>query len=207
MLLVGRDLSPFVRRCGVTLRLYGLPFEQVEYSTATQLEEIRRYNRLGRVPVLVLDSGENLIDSNAILDYLDEQAGEQRLTPSRGKERRQVLQVIATALGVAEKAILHSYERNPAMRDPEHRSPRWLERIFMQAQGGLAALEEELDDKKWFLGTKMSQADITSAVVYDFVRFMIPELLEGEPYPRLAALYGRLSEEEAFQQTSLEKYR
>ena len=69
MLLVGRDLSPFVRRCGVTLRLYGLPFEQVEYSTATQLEEIRRYNRLGRVPVLVLDSGENLIDSNAILHH------------------------------------------------------------------------------------------------------------------------------------------
>ncbi|HLS69682.1 MAG TPA: glutathione S-transferase family protein [Kiloniellales bacterium] len=207
MLLVGRDLSPFVRRCAITLRLYGLPFERAEYSTATQLEEIRRYNKLARVPALVLDSGETLIDSTAILDYLDETVGERRLTPASGKERRQALRVIFQALGVAEKTILHAYERNPAMRDPAHRSESWLERISLQAAGGLAALETELGEQEWFVGHRMTQADITAAVVYDFVAFMLPDLLQRQPCPQLGALCDRLSQQEAFRKTSLEQYR
>ena len=202
MLLVGRDLSPFVRRCAVTLQLYGVAFERAEYSTATQLEEIRQHNRLGRVPVLALDSGETLIDSTAILDHLDELAGERRLTPAAGEERRAALRTIFLALGTAEKTVLSSYERNPAMRDAEHISQRWLDRLFGQAAGGLAALEEELGDREWFVGGRMTQADITAAIVYDFVRFMAPKLLEQQPCARLDALCSRLSQQEAFKASS-----
>jgi len=207
MLLVGRDLSPFVRRCAVTLQLYGLSAERADYSTATQLDEIRQYNKLGRVPALVLDSGETLIDSSAILDHLDEVAGDQRLTPAAGAERRATLRVIHHALGVAEKSILYSYEQNPAMRDPEHISQRWMKRLLSQGAGGLAALETELGNKEWFVGQGMTQADVTAAVVYDFVDFMVPALLEPQPCPHLAALTRRLSELDAFRATSLDKYR
>ena len=117
MILVGRYLSPFVRRVGVSLNQLGLPFERKILSTATDKAAIEAYNPVGRVPALVLDDGEVLIDSAAILDYLDELAGPAKaLTPPHGVERRQVMKIVAVALGTLEKAVGAAYEmsRRPA---------------------------------------------------------------------------------------------
>ena len=71
MILIGQYDSPFVRRVGIALTLYGLPFEHRPWSTFGDAEKIRPYNPLIRVPTLVLDDGEVLIESHIILDYLD----------------------------------------------------------------------------------------------------------------------------------------
>ena len=55
MILVGRYLSPFVRRTAITLRLYGIAFEHKPLSTMTDMDAIKKLNPVGRVPVLVLD--------------------------------------------------------------------------------------------------------------------------------------------------------
>ena len=41
---------------------------------------MRGHNPLGRIPALVLDDGETLIDSGAIVDHLDETYGGERPT-------------------------------------------------------------------------------------------------------------------------------
>jgi glutathione S-transferase len=79
MLLIGMFDSPFVRRVAITLKLLGIPFEHGNWSVGKDFERIRHYNPLGRVPTLVLDNGEVLIESAAILDYLDELAGARAL--------------------------------------------------------------------------------------------------------------------------------
>ena len=71
MILIGQYDSPFVRRVGIALTLYRLPFEHRPWSSFGEAEKIRRYNPLTRVPTLVLDNGEVLTDSHIILDYLD----------------------------------------------------------------------------------------------------------------------------------------
>src|ERR1700724_1722670 len=43
-----------------------------------EAEKIAPYNPLRRVPTLVLDSGEAMIESHIILDYLDELVGEEK---------------------------------------------------------------------------------------------------------------------------------
>jgi glutathione S-transferase len=68
-------IPPFVRRVAIALRLYGLPFEHRPWSTIGDGDKIAPYNPLRRVPTLVLHSGEVLIESTAILDYLDELVG------------------------------------------------------------------------------------------------------------------------------------
>jgi len=78
VVLVGRYLSPFVRRVAVTLRHFQVPYRRHVLSTLTDMAEIERYSSIGRVPVLVLPSGESLIDSAAILDHLDQHAGPER---------------------------------------------------------------------------------------------------------------------------------
>lgn len=72
MFLIGQYDSPFVRRTAIALRLYGLPFEHKPWSTFGDAEQVAAYNPVQRVPTLVLDDGEALIESSAILDYLDE---------------------------------------------------------------------------------------------------------------------------------------
>ena len=75
MILIGQYDSPFVRRVAIALRLYGLPFEQRPWSTFGDADKLARYNPLRRVPTLVLDDGEVLIESGAMLDHLDELVG------------------------------------------------------------------------------------------------------------------------------------
>ena len=75
MFLIGQYDSPFVRRTAIALRLYDLPFEHRPWSTFGDADKIAPYNPLRRVPTLVLDSGEALIESFAILDYLDDLVG------------------------------------------------------------------------------------------------------------------------------------
>ena len=70
MILIGRNVSPFVRRVASVLRLLEIDFEQRFLATADSIEDIAKFNPFGRVPSLVLDDSEILIDSSAIIDYL-----------------------------------------------------------------------------------------------------------------------------------------
>src|SRR6204780_1736356 len=98
MIRIGQNDSPFVRRVAIALRLYGLPFEHRPWSTFGEGDKIAPYNPLRRVPTLVLDDGEALIDSTAILDYLDELVGpEKAMIAPDGAERRRHLRICALA--------------------------------------------------------------------------------------------------------------
>ena len=89
MILIGQYDSPFVRRVGIALTLYGLPFEHKPWSTFGDAEKIRPYNPLTRVPTLVLDDGEVLIESHSILDYVDTLVpAERRMFPVAEPARR-----------------------------------------------------------------------------------------------------------------------
>jgi glutathione S-transferase len=112
MILIGQYDSPFVRRVAIALRLYGLSFEHRPWSTFGDAEKIAPFNPLRRVPTLVLDGGEALIESTAILDYLDELVGpENAMIPGKGPERRHALKICALASGLGDKAVSLVYER------------------------------------------------------------------------------------------------
>ena len=58
MILIGQYDSPFVRRVGIALRLYGMAFEHRPWSVFGDADKIRVLNPLVRVPTLVLEDGE-----------------------------------------------------------------------------------------------------------------------------------------------------
>src|ERR1700740_2043591 len=98
MILIGQYDSPFVRRVGIALALYGLPFEHRPWSAFDDADKIRVYNPLVRVPTLVLDDGELLIESHNMLDYLDSLVPADRaMFPAAQPARRQALKVAALA--------------------------------------------------------------------------------------------------------------
>ncbi len=134
MFLIGQYDSPFVRRVAIALRLYGLPFEHRPWSTFGEGDKIAPYNPLRRVPTLVLDSGEALIESTAILDYLDELVGpDKAMIAERGEARRHALKICALGSGLADKAVSLIYER--VLRKDQLKL--WVERCEAQISGVL----------------------------------------------------------------------
>src|SRR6202051_2771126 len=106
MILIGHYDSPFVRRVAIALDLYGLPFEHRPWSTFGDADLLASFNPLRRVPTLVLDDDEALIDSVPILDWLDETVGPERaLIASGGPQRRAALKICGLATGLADKSV------------------------------------------------------------------------------------------------------
>ena len=94
MILIGMFDSPFVRRVAVSMNLLGMPFEHRNWSVGKDFELIRQFNPLGRVPTLVQPDGDTLVESAAILDFLDEMAGpEHALLPRSGEPRVQLVRL------------------------------------------------------------------------------------------------------------------
>ena len=199
MRLLGNYGSPFVRRVGATLHLYGIPFDHASLFTDEHRDEITAHNPLGRIPALVLDDGTALADSSAILDYLDETMGDAALTPRSGPDRRRVLALTAIGLGTAEKYVAAYYET--AMRPETHVWQPWLDRLNAQIVQGLAALEAELTGP-YLAGDRLTQADVTAICALDGVRFDMPDLIAPASLPRLHDLAERLSALDAFRLTA-----
>ena len=124
MLLIGVNRSPYTRRVAITLQAYGMAYEQRPLSGFDNRADVRTYNPLGRIPTLVLDNGETLIDSSAIIDHLDEVYGRDRaLTPAAGADRRDVLRAAAILMGACDKLLHAAYERSH--RPPEKVHQPW----------------------------------------------------------------------------------
>jgi glutathione S-transferase len=190
MLLIGMFDSPFVRRVAVSLKLLGFAFEHANWSVGRDLAQIRRYSPLGRVPAVVLEDGEVLTESAAILDHLDCVVGPERaLVPTKGAARRQVLQLMALAVGAAEKGRDVIYER--IARPPEKRHAPWAERCGSQMHGAFGELERWHAQRpgRWLMGEQLTQADITLTCMWTFLREGLA--LEDQLYPSLAALAER----------------
>jgi glutathione S-transferase len=186
MILIGQYDSPFVRRTAVALTLYGLAFEQRPWSVWSDSEKIAQFNPLRRVPTLVLDDGEVLVESGAILDALDEMVGPERaLIPPAGPERRRALRVCALATGLADKALSLFYE------GLLHEAPSqaWIDRCRAQIGDVLDVLEADrrAATGAWWLGERLGHADIAAACALRFTREAHGGPFNPARWPALAA--------------------
>lgn len=176
-----------------------MPYEQRALSGFGNRAEVRAANPLGRIPALVLDSGEVLIDSGAIIDCLDEVHGRDRaLTPAAGADRRAVLRVAAIMMGACDKGLQAAYERNH--RPPEKLHQPWIDGCMAQVTNVLAAVEAMMEPgAPCLLFGRLTQADVTAFVAERLARGL--GIDTDAQMPRLRALTRRLAEEPAFHAT------
>lgn len=202
MILIGMFDSPYVRRVAIAMTLLGLEFEHRNWSVGKDFDRIREYSPIGRVPALVLDSGEVLAESALILDYLDSVVGPQRaLLPAEGDARRQSLRLIGLATGAVDKGITMVMER--VFRPEEKRHAPWTDRCRVQAQGALAELEKHCIQRngQWLVGDAMTLADITVGCNGTYLREAVP--LDLSVHPHLQAHVDRCEALPVFRQFHL----
>ena len=195
MILVGQFDSPVTRRVGIVLTHYGMPFSRDTRSVFGDFAALAKITPMTRIPALILDDGEVLIDSAAIIDYLDELAGPaQALIPRAGADRRRVMQATAMAYACFEKAGILAYERH--FHPSAHVSHDLETRILTQLAAGLSALNQRADHP-WLCGT-FSHADILTACAIAYMKLRLPEAFAPGAYPNLETLIAQAEALPAF---------
>ncbi len=202
MKLLYQTHSPYARKALVLAHEAGLAdrLEVVHHETSPtrRNEEVFRVNPLGKVPVLVLDDGLALFDSNVICEYLDGLPHDgPKLIPRGGRERLLSLRLQALVQGICEAgiAVRHETERRPepyrypAMRDGQVAklvaAYDFLEREGLAAVLGTGGAGSGSSDT----GTgKVEVGQIALATALSWVEFRgLPPFEEGRP--RLSAWY------------------
>jgi glutathione S-transferase len=193
MQLIGMLDSPFVRRVAITMRVLGVGYQHNPLSIFRTYDEFRRLNPLVKVPTLICDDDEMLVDSTLIIDYIESLAG-RSLMPVDSLERRAALQRIGTALVAMEKVAQRIYELK--VRPEEYRYEPWLERLNEQLLSAIDTMElsvADLDDN-WMFGKQLTQADITTAVAWRFINHAAPIIADIAQRPALQEFSSRAEE-------------
>ena len=209
MMLIGQYDSPFVRRVGIALTLYDIPFRHEPWSGFGDTDKIARFNPLRRVPTLVMDDRVVMTDSAAILEVLDDIVGPERAMMARtGPDRREALRVCALASGAADKGVSLVYER----RLRETAFPFWVDRCTGQINDTLAQLDADRAARPgyWWFGSTIGHADIVLGTVLRFLREALASEInvDGNPIinvdklPALAAHAARCEALPVFQAIS-----
>jgi len=193
MKLVGTYFSPYARRVAAALISRGIAFEHHDVNGYREFETAQLYNPIAKVPSLVLDDGEVLIDSHAILDYLNELTPAAPLIPSDSRRRRQTLRLAAIGYGVCEQTI------NLALRGKDV-APAVADRWRAQVLGGLRALDQAVAGDGAPSEEPLDAAAITAIVAVEYVDRTSPGSLLSAA-PALAGMASRHADTPPFAQT------
>ncbi len=204
MVLIGMLDSPYVRRCAVSMKLMGVPFEHRPVSVFRHFDEFRKINPVVKAPSLVCDDGSVLMDSTLILDYIEATlSSERRLTPLGVGQRREALRLTGLALAAADKCVQIVYEKEQRPASKLHEP--WFDRVVGQANAAFAELEPAAARAKaWLQGARLNSADVAVACAWRFGQFYNAIEVPASRYPALVAYSQRAETLSEFASTPLD---
>ncbi|MDH3242719.1 MAG: glutathione S-transferase N-terminal domain-containing protein [Alphaproteobacteria bacterium] len=188
--------SPYARKVRVATIETGQP-DLIEWrmlSREERPEVVPPVNPLGKVPAVVLDSGEALYDSPVICAYVDSLHDGSKLIPPEGPDRWEVLRREALGDGLAEAVVAVAQESQKA---PETRSQRVIERQGVKVAAALAALEDEVPSFR----DPPSMGEIAAACALGYMEYRGVAADWRGRYGRLAAWYAKILTRPSFVQT------
>ncbi len=189
MVLIGLLDSPFVRRVAITMQVLGIDYRHRPLSIFESFEEFRTVHPLVKAPTLICDDGEMLVDSTLIIDYLESLVGlEKSLMPRDPSARRTALQQIGEALVAMEKVIQLVDEKTQRPADVQHEP--WINRLEQQVISAAGLMEASVEaaienGNQWLSGADPMQADITTAVAWNFIQRVKSSTVQSAEHPYL----------------------
>ena len=105
------------------------------------MTNIRSINPLKKLPALILDNGDIIVDSYVIVEYLDELAGGGKLIPASGAARWKVKSDHSLLQGMLDSMLLCRYEK--MVRPQELRWQAWADDHWSRAWNGMARFEKQ----------------------------------------------------------------
>lgn len=195
-----RRVTLFAAEKGVTL-----PTRQVNLRRGEHFDPaFRALNPACTVPVLVLDDGEAITESEAICRYLEVCHPEPPLMGIEALDQARVTQWQRWVDAAGLQAVIEGFRNAaPGFHDRALPGPEPVAQIPALAERGrlrygrfLAALDARLQASAWVAGERFSIADITALVTVDFARRAL-RMAPGEEHPALQAWHARMRERPA----------
>jgi glutathione S-transferase len=200
MKLIGSLTSPYVRKVRIVMAEKKLEAELV-LEDVWGKDDILASNPLGKVPCLVMEGGEAVFDSRAIVEYLDTLSPVGRLIPPAGRERVEVRTWEALADGLLDASILARLEATWPGRTAEQRSQAWIDRQLSRVQAALTAMSRGLGSRPFCVGTHFSLADIAVGCALGYLDFRFPQIDWRADHANLAQLADKLNKRASFIET------
>lgn len=188
-LIIARP-SPYARKARIALLEKNCDCEIIVDNPWLPDSRIGDANPLGKVPALLLDSGEVVHDSSVIIEYLETLGTPPALIPIEPQQRVAHKQIEAIADGVCDAVVLIALE---GARPADKRSETWLERQHKKVVEGVSELERALGGKEWFTESGFGLAEVASVCALDYIDFRYPEYKWRTQLPGLVDLHARLS--------------
>lgn len=172
----------------------GEPFKRINLDITkgeSRRPEFLEINSNGRVPVLILDNGERLPESNAVLWYL---ADGTPLLPTSKLEQAQVLQWM----------FFEQYSHEPFIAtarywifslDAEDKYKAKLEENRPKGYAALDVMEKHLSENDFFVGGKYSIADIA---LYAYTHVAEQGGYSLDAYPAIKTWFARIEAQENY---------
>ncbi len=186
-------------RVRIALNLKGIAYEAVPIHLSKdggthKSAEYRAINPQMRVPTLALSNGENLIQSLAIIEYLDEVYPDPPLLPvdAIGRARvRAVAQIVACDIHPLNNSGTLAYLRGPLAHDQATLDAWYASWVL----AGFDAIESLLRPGPYAFGSRITVADLCIVPqVFNARRFKMPL----DRFPKIAAVDSACNKLSAF---------
>jgi len=190
MKLTFSPASPFARKVRIAAIELGL-IDKIEFVPTAVVpgqanDEYTRINPLKKLPALILDNGDVVLDSYVIVEYLDELAGGGKLIPASGPNRWRVKSDHSLLQGMLDSMLLCRYER--MVRPQGLQWQAWSDDHWNRAWSGMARFERQAD----VLSRPLDIVQIALTCVLGYADFRFADCGWRKAYPNLDAFHERM---------------
>ena len=192
MKLTFSPASPFARKVRIAAIELGL-IDKIEFTPATVApgtanEDYSRITPLKKLPVLITNDGDVILDSYVIVEYLNEMAGGS-LIPDYGPRRWKAKTNHSLINGMLDSMLLCRYEG--MVRPKELFWKAWADDHWSRAWNGMARFEQEADA---MLARPLDIAQIGLVCVLGYADFRFADCGWRKAYPKLDAFHQKMLE-------------
>ncbi len=196
MKLVFSPSSPFARKVRIAAIELGL-IGKIEFISAKVVpgeandDYVRDVNPVKKLPALILDNGDVIVDSYVIVEYLDELAGGGKLIPASGPSRWRVKSDHSITQGMLDSMLLCRYEK--AVRPEALRWQGWSDDHWNRAWQGMTRFENRPD----VFSGPLDVAQIGIVCVLGYADFRFADCGWRKAFPKLAAFNEKMMQRES----------
>ncbi len=182
--------SSYSQRVLIALYEKELDFTPIEVNLfdAESRKQYLQINRFGKIPTLITDNGEVLLEASIIIEYLDSYDNQIPLIPksiSANLEMRMLERIIDVYVNGGREALFKDSQRSPSERCSKEVVKQ--EGLLEQACN---LLDEKLANRTWLVGNEFTLADCSAAPTLSYLRIVY----DYQHLHNLTAYFKRLSE-------------
>jgi len=193
--LYGSLTSPYVRKVRILLAEKNIQHEFIVSPPAMDNTELAAANPLGKVPALVLDSGELLIDSGLHVEYIDSLPGEKFIPAD--DSRWVVLNWHELGNGISDAVVARMLE---GRRTPECQVADNIKKQEMKVERAMQYSEDRIRGE-FLAANRLTLADMSLGAALSYIDLRWVHDWRGR-FPKTAAWYENICQRDSFLATA-----